>query len=408
MHLITTPVYEQLSIQKANQIKLQTKEREIRYDALLRLTDITSTLARLRLPFRGHDESADSKNKGVFREVTDLVARYDTVLQTHLESSQKNPKGVPSYISAKSQNDMISCLGNEVRSKIIDDVKAATFYAVCLDTTPDSSKQDQLSIILRFVDKEAKIHECLIDVIHAKDTSGAGLASYLLKTLEKFGLDVKNIRGQGYDGCAAMSGVYKGVQAIIKQRSEKAYFVHCYAHRLNLVVVDMCCKNTATRNFFGLVEQLYSFMEGSAKRHSLFIDVQQKLASERDHSKPQTLKSLSTTRWSARTDNCRALLETLPSVIETLDQIQTGDRFDKESSGTAMALSKAIDFEFCLHLVALSKILSVTGVFSRYLQKEDMDISTAALLVEDCREQLVSMRSDDVFEEMWTETVKLA
>uniref|UniRef100_A0A8C1U6P6 HAT C-terminal dimerisation domain-containing protein n=1 Tax=Cyprinus carpio TaxID=7962 RepID=A0A8C1U6P6_CYPCA len=149
-------------------------------------------------------------------------------------------------------------------------------------------------------------------------------------------------------------------------------------------------------------------MEGSAKRHSLFIDVQQKLASERDHSKPQTLKSLSTTRWSARTDNCRALLESLPSVIETLEQIQTGDRFDKESSGTAMALSKAIDFEFCLHLVALSKILSVTGVLSRYLQKEDMDISTAALLVEDCGEQLVSMRSDDVFEGMWTETVKLA
>uniref|UniRef100_A0A672NNS3 HAT C-terminal dimerisation domain-containing protein n=1 Tax=Sinocyclocheilus grahami TaxID=75366 RepID=A0A672NNS3_SINGR len=98
------------------------------------------------------------------------------------------------------------------------------------------------------------------------------------------------------------------------------------------------------------------------------------LASERDHSKPQKLKSLSTKRWSAKTDNCRALLETLPSVIETLERIQTGDRFDKESSGTAMALTKAIDFEFCLHLVALSKILSVTGVLSRYFQKEDMDI----------------------------------
>nr|XP_055045508.1 zinc finger MYM-type protein 1-like [Misgurnus anguillicaudatus] len=362
MYLITTPVDEQLSTQKANQIKLQTKERENRYDALLRLTDISSTLARLRLPFRGHDESVDSKNKGVFREITELVARYDEVLQTHLESSKKNPKGVPSYISAKSQNEMITCIGNE----------------------------------------------CLIDVVHVKDTSGAALANHLLETLEKFGLDVKNVRGQGYDGCAAMSGVYKGVQAIIKQKCEKAYFVHCYAHRLNLVVVDMCCKNTATRNFFGLVEQLYLFMEGSAKRHCFFIDVQKKLAAERDDKKTQTLKSLSSTRWATRLDNCKALLEALPSVIETLDQIQTGDRFDKESSGTAMALSKAIDFEFCLHLVALSRILSVTGVLSRYLQKEDMDICAAALLVEDCREQLVSMRSDEVFEEIWTETMTLS
>lgn len=43
-----------------------------------------------------------------------------------------------------------------------------------------------------------------------------------------------------------------------KTEELKAYFVHCYAHCLNLVVVaGMCCKKTATRNCFGMVEQLW-------------------------------------------------------------------------------------------------------------------------------------------------------
>lgn len=79
LHLKTTPVDEQLSTQKANQVKFQTKERETD----LKWADVAATLARLRLSFRGHDESEDSTNKGVSREITELVARYDKLLLSH-------------------------------------------------------------------------------------------------------------------------------------------------------------------------------------------------------------------------------------------------------------------------------------------------------------------------------------
>ena len=79
---------------------------------------------------------------------------------------------------------MIACIGNEVRGKIINYVKLAEFFSVCLDTTPDSSKQAQLTVILRFVDKKAvKILECLIDLVHVKDTTGAGLVKKLMETI---------------------------------------------------------------------------------------------------------------------------------------------------------------------------------------------------------------------------------
>ena len=45
--------------------------------------------------------------------------------------------------------------------------------------------------------------------------------------------------GQGYDGCSAMAGMLNGVQAKIREIYPKALYVHCSAHRLNLVVNDL-------------------------------------------------------------------------------------------------------------------------------------------------------------------------
>ena len=44
---------------------------------------------------------------------------------------------------------------------------------------------------------------------------------------------------QGYDGCSAMAGIEGGVQAIVKRKFPKAFFVLCSSHRLNLVVNDL-------------------------------------------------------------------------------------------------------------------------------------------------------------------------
>lgn len=118
----------------------------------------------------------------------------------------------------KSQNEIICCLGKEVRGQILKDVNEAIFFSMCLETTPDVSKQDQTSVILRFVDKNGKVQECLLDMVHSQDANGARLASSLFETLEKYSLEVTNIRGQGCNGCAAMSGVYRGVQALLKQK----------------------------------------------------------------------------------------------------------------------------------------------------------------------------------------------
>jgi hypothetical protein len=51
----------------------------------------------------------------------------------------------------------------------------------------------------------------------------------LLELLKKFGLNPKFIRGQAMDGCSVMSGVHGGLQALVRQISLSALYVHLHS-----------------------------------------------------------------------------------------------------------------------------------------------------------------------------------
>lgn len=53
-------------------------------------------------------------------------------------------------------------------------------------------------------------------------------------------MDTFHIVAQSYDGANVMSGKFNGVQAKIKNKFPYAIYTHCMAHRINLVVIDMC------------------------------------------------------------------------------------------------------------------------------------------------------------------------
>ena len=53
------------------------------------------------------------------------------------------------------------------------------------------------------------------------------IAAAIIHMLENSGLSLNDLRGQGYDGAATMSGARGGVQKIIKDRAPKAIYTHC-------------------------------------------------------------------------------------------------------------------------------------------------------------------------------------
>ena len=69
-----------------------------------------------------------------------------------------------------------------------------------------------------------------------------------------------------------MSGKYKDMQTIIKERNHQAECIPCVAHSLNLVgkCVAECCQSAV--RFFMFVQGLYVFFSASTHRWNLLTD----------------------------------------------------------------------------------------------------------------------------------------
>jgi len=98
-----------------------------------------------------------------------------------------------------------------------------------------------------------------------------------------------------------MSGAQKGVQQCVREAAPLAVYTHCYAHKLNLVLVD-CCKSVSDAvDFFVLFEKLYVFVSGAIP-HKVWLDVQKELYRDEP---PRQLQRLSDTRWACRVTACK-------------------------------------------------------------------------------------------------------
>ena len=115
--------------------------------------DIIRWLTIQGCPFRGHDETLQSKNRGNFLEIIRILASYnDKVAQVVLENAPKSAK----YTSPTIQKEILHVIASKVRSKIREDIGDSKF-CIIVDVSRDESKREQLALVLRFVDNDGFI-----------------------------------------------------------------------------------------------------------------------------------------------------------------------------------------------------------------------------------------------------------
>ncbi len=309
-------------------------------------------------------------------------------------------KKCTSYLSWCTQNEFLKCIADCVLDKISKQVRDAKYYAVEFDCTPDISKQEQASVIIRHVDidenKVAKIEESFVGFSAVTDTTGQGLAETLTATLENLGIDLLNCRGQSYDNGSNMRGIHRGVQALILEKNPDALFMPCASHSLNLLLCDAASSNRACLNFFGTVQRLYTMFASSVKRWDIlkqFVDI--------------TLKPLSDTRWEAKLDSVKALRYQLGGVLDALENLERESK-DGKISSEAHALSNEIQtMEFMTCLVIWNDMLTEITRASTAMQSADISLDTAVLLIDNLK-KLFSQYREDGFEKAVTDARLLA
>lgn len=110
-------------------------------------------------------------------------------------------------------------LSGHVKRKLVDEIKAAKYYGMMFDSTPDISHTDQMSQVIRYVkvhNRTVEVKEVFLGFFPLKGKKALDLCNEILTKLESDGLDIMMCRSQGYDNAATMSGIHGGVQAIIK------------------------------------------------------------------------------------------------------------------------------------------------------------------------------------------------
>ena len=119
------------------------------------------------------------------------------------------------------------------------------------------SNQEQLSLVIRFVDGSGEIREEFLGFLYCKlGLSGEALAETVLNGIANLTLDIHSCRGQGYDGVSSVSSYINGLSAQILRINEKAIYTHCHSHRL---VVAASCNIQVVRNVLDHMKELSYF-----------------------------------------------------------------------------------------------------------------------------------------------------
>jgi hypothetical protein len=118
--------------------------------------------------------------------VVELLASYnEQVSALVLGNTPQNDK----YTSHQIQTEILHVFARNIQSSIchkINDAKSC----IIIDKARDESKKEQMTLVIRLVDRNGFIQEQFLDIVHVKDTTTSTLKKEIFFVLSHHNLDV--------------------------------------------------------------------------------------------------------------------------------------------------------------------------------------------------------------------------
>lgn len=371
-------------------IEIERHNEKVRQnrEILKRFISITCFLAKQEIAFRGHNEAKDSVNRGNYIELAKTLAEYDEKLNNHLQNAT-----VFSGLSASIQNDLVNSITNVMINTIKDELSQVKFVAISLDETSDVTNFSQMSTVFRYVYGGRCVERfiCFTDV--SKDRSATAIYDHVLRYLNLFDCKDKLI-AQTYDGASVMAGHLNGVQTKVREVIPEAVFVHCYSHKLNLVLSQSTSLIKQCKIFFSTLSGLVAFFSHSSKRTSLLDSVVKR-----------RFPKIAPTRWSYNSRLVQSVQDCKEPLITMFTEIiENADIWDGKTILEARGfLSILQDFEFNFLLNLFNEIYTHTEVTFQILQSKHLDITFCSKEIIALQNFLQEMRNSQ-FENIWGST----
>ncbi|KAD4585524.1 hypothetical protein E3N88_23125 [Mikania micrantha] len=172
--------------------------------------------------------------------------------------------------------------------------------------------------------------------LNVNDTTGKCLFEVTLKELKSFGLEINDMRGQGYDNGANMKGKHQGVQKRFLDLNPRAFYTPYGCHSLNLTLCDMANTCVKGKSFFGVLQRINTNFGNSINRWKIL----------KGNVKGWSFKALSQTCWESRVESVKAIKLQLCDVREAL--LDVGEKDNDAaiaSEANSLAEKELSDFE---------------------------------------------------------------
>ncbi|CAN6195945.1 unnamed protein product [Urochloa humidicola] len=329
-----------------------------------------------------------------------MVEWYKDKVEIVKDAYDKGSKNCQ-MLSHHIQKDLTKACANEVMAVIMDEIEGRKF-SVLIDESRDVSIKEQMAVILRFVNDEGKVLERFLGLQHIERCTSIALKEALLGMLSSHKLSISMLRGKGYDGASNMRGEFNGVQKLIRDENPYAFYVHCFAHRLQLVVVTISTCTPAIADFFNYVPLVVSTRGAScmrkdallAKHHDVMLEKVDNgtILTEKCLNQESSLARPGDTRWGSHLKTLLRILVMWEAIIDVLEIVKK-DSVKSACNGGAFGLigkMESVDFVFSMHLMI--ELLSITDSLSRALQRKDQDIVEAVHLIIGVKDSLQDMR----------------
>ncbi|KAG8176749.1 hypothetical protein JTE90_003380 [Oedothorax gibbosus] len=126
----------------------------------------------------------------------ELLAEFDPFLKEHVKNYGGPGSGKTNYLSSTTYEEVVRIMAQKCREVITSNVRAAKYFSIIVDSTPDISHVDQLSIVLRHVQECGTPREVFLTFIPNTGHKSEELLNAVTTALEAFQINLDDCRGQ--------------------------------------------------------------------------------------------------------------------------------------------------------------------------------------------------------------------
>ncbi|CAF1035837.1 unnamed protein product [Adineta ricciae] len=382
---------------------------------LKKIISLLHLCARQMIALRGHVEDASSTNRGNFIELLKWSSSTDPVVSSILNDSAKNS----TYLSPQIQNEMISLVASNIRQQITTKIKECMF-SLMVDESRDISGNEQLSVVVRVIDLEVTANkdnlyrstlfkEYFLGFIKLVEFDAQSLTDEIVKFLSSINVDLQNCIAMCFDGASVLSGIHSGVQALLRQQFiPRAIYVHCYAHKLNLVICDVTKAIPYLSEFYSIVNKIYTYFHKSSVTNETFKKVQQQLKIDCSIlSNSTTIKNWAETRWDSRWTSIQSIIDNYRVLKQSLEELENeGSDRSIDARGLLLGIREPL---FIVTLFIIQQLFGKIKILSDQLKckishsttSKSLDFGKAHSLISDIINQINELRSKEEFSRLF-------